>query len=478
MFTKHLEKLAQQYPDRPAVVHGETRLNYQELCRSIQALAGRLHIAGVGEGNFVCILLPNGIDFVISFFAIAAVRGIAIPMDPGLTTQELHRYLEGLTLAVVISDRDTRAQFPSSCITIHVDTPAESQPLSFYATYEGPVLCQFSSGSTGLPKQIIRTQHHLLQEYKQLSAAIKLYDNDAVAVIIPLYHAHGFGNAMLLSICHGLSLIIPKPPKGEDGRELPLRFWRKEFLALLADERVTILPAVPFIFGLLAQAPDLPEELCLRLCISAGSPIDEDTYRQFRERFGITVRQLYGCTEAGSVTINTDEDVDMSWQSVGKPLPGVELRLEGEENVVAFRSGAMADGYHGQSRQSNEAFNAGWFRPGDIGRFDDNGNLYIIGRHRPFIVCGGFKIDPVEVELVLCKHPQVAEAIVFGVPHPAVGEMIKAVVVPRACTTLDRNELVELCNTQLASYKQPRLLEIRDSLPRSPLGKVLIKQLV
>jgi long-chain acyl-CoA synthetase len=426
----------------------------------------------------VCILLPNGIDFVVSFFAVAAARGIAIPMDPALTTQELRRYLDGLKLAAVICESYLQIQLPTDCIVIRVDITDALQPPPFDTSYDGPVLCQFSSGSTGLPKRVIRSQYHLLQEYKQLSAAIRVHEDDAVAVIVPLHHAHGFGNAMLLALCNGIRLVIPKPSRGDDGRELPLRFWRKDFLALLAAERVTILPAVPFVFGLLAEVQNLPEVLCLRYCISAGSPIDEDTYRRFYKRFGTHVRQLYGCTEAGSVTINADEDADQNWQSVGKPLPGVELRLEGEDNIVAIRSAAMPIGYHGQHLSDNDAFRDGWFRPGDVGQFDEHGNLYIIGRHRPFIVCGGFKVDPAEVEQVLRMHPDVAEAIVFGIPHPAVGELIKAVVVPRAGAPLDKNELIELCCTQLGSYKQPRLLEIRDSLPRSPLGKILIKELI
>lgn len=479
MLVEHLQKQTQKHPNNLAVVCGDERLSYRELYNSVLALAGQLRASGVNKGDFVCLLLPNSIDFVVSFFAVAAAQGVAIPLDPALTMQERSRYLNGLTLAAVVSNSRLKAQIPSDCPLVLADTASESQELQIMPHYDGPVLCQFSSGSTGLPKRIVRTQKQLIQEYHQLTAALTLRQDDVVVVVVPLHHAHGFGNALLLAICNGLCLVIPQPPMNNNKDcELPLRFWRKELLTLLASERVTILPAVPFVYGLLAEVSNLPKGLCLRLCISAGSPLAKETYQRFRQRFGVPIRQLYGCTEAGSVTLNTCKDIDQSWQSVGMPLPGVELRLEGEEGSVAFRSGAMAGGYHGQLTSDRGAFQDGWFRPGDLGRFDDEGRLYILGRRRSFIDSGGYKIDPAEVEQILCAHPQVAEAIVFGVPHPALGEMIKAVVVPHAGITIDKQALSKFCSTQLAVYKRPRLLEVKESLPRSPLGKVLVRKLI
>lgn len=478
MLICHLQEQARRYPRKIAVVHGERRLTYDELYRSALALGGRLRDEGIGEGGFVYLLLPNSADFVVACFAVAAVRGVAILMDPWLTDEERSRYLDDITPGAVIVDSRLRKNVPAGCPQVPPEAAGASGDLRPGSPYPGPVLCQFSSGSTGLSKRVVRTQHQLLQEYRQLADAVTLADDDAVAAVVPLHHAHGFGNAMLLALCNGLRLVIPQPPRDDNDRDLPLRFWRRELLTLLASERVTILPAVPFVFGLLAEAPEPYPELCLRLCISAGSRLTEDTYRRFLARFGVPVRQLYGCTEAGSVTLNTDEDVDATWQSAGKPLPGVEVRLEGEDGAVAFRSSALSQEIHEQGAAADEVFRDAWFRPGDIGRFDENGRLYILGRQRPFIETGGFKIDPREVERVLCGHPGVAEAIVFGVPHPSLEETIKAVVVPRPGISLDKKELADLCSAQLAAYKRPRALEVRDSLPRSPLGKVLVRELI
>lgn len=479
MLIKRLHECAESYPDKTAVISGTVRLNYSELYQSVQVFAAKLRKHGVGEGSFVCILLPNGVDFVIAFFAIAELKAIAVPLDPGLTRQELARYVGGLELDALISDSRWEMDSPVDCQVLQVTLDDEPDHHVTSEPWAGPVLSQFSSGSTGLPKRVIRTQYHLIQEYQQLSAAISVRSDDAVAAIVPLHHAHGFGNAMLLAICNGLTLLIPQAPRDNDGRELPLRFWRNELLTMLADNRITILPGVPFVFGLLAESSTVPEGLCLRFCVSAGSPLGEDVYRRFRERIGAPIRQLYGCTEAGSVTVNREHDIDSCWQSVGTPMPGIEIRLEDEENLVAFRSPAMAERYFGSATTAgNEAFSNGWFRPGDVGRIDERGCLYILGRRRPFIDSGGFKVDPLEVEQILSTHQHVDEVIVFGVPHSAVGEMIKAVVVPNKGAIVEKRELLDICSKQLAAYKQPRIIEIRESLPRSPLGKVLVRKLI
>lgn len=478
MLIEALRKHAVTRPDRIAVVFGEQRLSYGELNRSVSAFASRLRAEGVDEGSFVCLSLPNGIDFVVSFFAVAAARGVAVPLEPGLTEQEWSRYLNGLPLSVVISEASSVPDCVTDCPVILVnEEPVATEP-SPVLSYDGPVLCQFSSGSTGLPKRVVRTQRQLVREFQQLTGVLTLCDDDSVAAVVPLHHAHGFGNALLLALCNGLRLVIPRAPRDDDGRELPLRFWRTELLGLIEDELVSILPAVPHIFRQLADAPYPPEGLRLRLCISAGSPLDEDTFNRFLKRFNVPIRQLYGCTEAGSVTMNTDDHVESCWQSVGSPLPGVKLRMEGEEGVVTFRSGALAEGYFGEEASPEGAFNDGWFRTDDIGKIDVQGRLYIFGRRRPFIKSAGFKVDPREVEQVLCSHPGVAEAIVFGIPNRSVEELIKAVVVPKSGVSLNKSELIVLCTAQLAAYKHPRYLEIRDHLPRSPLGKVLIKELV
>jgi long-chain acyl-CoA synthetase len=207
----------------------------------------------------------------------------------------------------------------------------------------------------------------------------------------------------------------------------------------------------------------------------------------FAERFGIPIRQLYGLTETGAVSVNLDEDPEATAASVGLPLRGVDVAIldaagaevdEGRIGEIAIRARGMTRGYAGVPDEVNrEAFRDGWFRTGDRGRRDEAGRVVITGRSKLLIDAGGDKVDPIEIEDVLAVHPKVREVVVVGVAGDVEGEeLIKAVVVADgACS---ERELTRYCQEHLANYKVPRLVEFREEIPRSSLGKVLRKYLV
>ncbi len=253
-----------------------------------------------------------------------------------------------------------------------------------------------------------------------------------------------------------------------------------------------MFPAVPFIFHTLAETrrSTRADVAALRLCISAGAPLAPETYELFHARFGTPIRQLYGCSEAGSVTINLDPDPTSSCASVGRPMRGVDLvvvdedgvsRPPGESGEIEFRSSALTAGYVGADPAADELFHDGWFRTGDLGHLDDTGNLYVTGRTKLFISTSGFKVDPFEVEAVLRAHPDVADVVVVGTKGDRGEEVVKAVVVPDGSATDEsrlHDQLIAACGDTLAPFKVPRIVEFRSEIPRSPLGKILRKYLV
>jgi long-chain acyl-CoA synthetase len=261
----------------------------------------------------------------------------------------------------------------------------------------------------------------------------------------------------------------------------------REVLAVLEKEGITLYPGVPFMFKLLNETrlnrrPDLSR---LRLAFSAGAALDPPVSRNFYKGFGLHVRQLYGSTETGSVTINLDPDIEPTIESVGRAMFPAEVAIfdesgdplpNGETGEVGIRSPAMTNSYDGLPEATATSFRNGFFFPGDIGRMDAAGRLTITGRNTFFINVAGNKVDPAEVERAIAAHPKVSEAVVLGVKAPYGGEMIKAVVVARE--TCEPGEILEVCKGRLAEYKLPKLIEFRDEIPRSPLGKVLRKYLV
>jgi long-chain acyl-CoA synthetase len=346
---------------------------------------------------------------------------------------------------------------------------------------DAPALFAFSSGSTGTPKGMLRTHANLASEANQFFDTVGVSEDDVILAAVALFHAHGLGNCLLASVRSGAAMVLLD------------RFQRDEMLGLIERERVTVFPAVPFMCQTLAETRRASgtDVGSLRLCFTAGAPLARATFDGFLARFGVPVRQLYGCSEAGSVTINLDDDVAATAASVGRPMKGVEVAVVGEHDEslgpgetgdIVFASPALTAGYVGVDAEANDAFRDGWFRTGDVGHLDETGNLYVTGRTKLFISTSGFKVDPYEVEHVLRAHPAVADVVVVGVGGPLAEEVVKAVVVrtePDAGGDDElRRELVARCRSSLAVYKVPRIVEFRPEIPRSPLGKILRKYLV
>ena len=328
---------------------------------------------------------------------------------------------------------------------------------------DDPALVASSSGTTGRPHLVARTQANLWWEAENFFASTRLTSDDVVLGVVPLSHAHGLGNALLAALRAGASLVL-RP-----------RFLRRQVLDLLARERVTVFPAVPFMLRMLA-ATDRRRHLdlaALRLCVSAGAPLPRAVFTAFRERFGVVPRQLYGLTEAGSVTCDLAASADVDPATVGRPLGNVAVTIEdddgralptGERGEIVVRSPAVEGG------------TARALRTRDLGCLDAHGRLTITGRTSLFINTAGNKVDPAEVEAALRAHPAVRDVAVFGLTSAHEEQVVAAAVVLASAATAD--ELRAHCRELLAPHKVPRVVGFRDALPRSPLGKVLIARLL
>ncbi len=350
-------------------------------------------------------------------------------------------------------------------------------------------LYQYSSGSTGRPKRVGRTQHNLYHEVNNFTQTVKITTADNILCLVPMYHAHGLGNCLLASINNGATLVILEQFRQQGTPvEVPFVFRRLRVLELIEQEQITILPAVPYIFNTLAQTPaDTTADLTsLRLCFSAGNFLSQDIFEGFRTRFGISIKQLYGCTEAGSVAIDLDE-VAKPYGSVGRPIQNVEIKIIGDRKTqlpvgeigeIVIKSETLTSGYHNMPELNQQAFVDGAFLTGDLGKIDESGRLYITGRKKILIDTGGRKVDPIEIEDVLITHTNIREAVVVGAKGFFAGEIIKAVIVTEEGQVCDAKEISAYCKARLAEFKVPRIIEFREEIPKSPLGKILRKALV
>jgi long-chain acyl-CoA synthetase len=440
-------------------------------------------------GQRVALMLPNSAAFVAAFFAGARTGAVIAPLNPGYGSHDLTSHLDDVDAVALLADAATlertaptlRAlgRTPTIFEVSHADgaralwagtTAGEPLP----APAGPPLLQQYTSGSTGTPKRVIRTHANLLAELECLRATFEMTEADRLLGVAPFFHVNGLVRTMLNSMYSGATLY----PVAE--------FRRREVTALLTVERISFLGGVPQIFAILGQTPlrghvDLS---ALRLVFSSSAPLMAGDRKRFRDQYGVGIRQLYGSTETGTISFNRDPDPERCPESVGTALEGVRVEVlgadggplpPGQEGDVVIASPFATAGYHGNPEATADSFRDGLYFSGDLGIVEADGHIRLTGRRKLLINRGGFKVNPYEVEDVIKSHPKVGEVVVFGAPGVSGDDIVCCAIVATAtCTT---EEILLYCKERLADFKIPARLVFRDSLPKSPAGKILRGQL-
>lgn len=331
----------------------------------------------------------------------------------------------------------------------------------------------YTSGTTGRSKGAMLSHGNLLSNAQALVQQWDWRDDDVLLHTLPVFHIHGLFISSHCALLRGTPLL-----------------WHAKFdaQAVLADlPRATVFMGVPTMYGRLMATPGFDSAACkgMRLFVSGSAPLLAPAWEAFRETTGHAILERYGMSEAGVICSNPcrESEGPRLPGSVGKPLPGVELRLDGASaqagiGDVEVRGPGIFGGYLGMPEKTRESFTAdGWFRTGDVGRLDERGCLHLVGRARDLVISGGFNVYPAEVEDELNGLDGVAESAVFGVPHPDFGEGVVAVVVPAQGARPDEAALIAALKQRIAAYKVPKRVFLAAGLPRNAMGKVLKNQL-
>ena len=481
---QRLRTIVDAYPEKIAVSIDGFDLDYHGLFKHISSCIDILSKHGVGKGDVVALALPNGLDFVVVTIATMAIDAILLPLNPRFKPEELHHYLLMNPPKVVFLPPDLRPIVENMPLQASIfeklpDITTKSSPTPLQCSddeVDNPALYMFSSGSTGKSKRITRTQRQIMSEYYSLEKTISLHSSDCILCTVPLYHAHGFGNAMIASLMTGARLVI-----------LTQEFSPRATARFMETYGVTIYPAVPFMYKMIVDTrfKTVPNLDKLRLLISAGARLPQDVADSFLRIYGKAICQLYGSTETGAVCINLLHPVEKV-SSVGRPLHGMDVSIldesghqlpAGQEGEIWINSPAMTHQYDDLPEVTSECFIGNRFFAGDLGYLDDEGDLFVTGRKKLMINVAGYKVDPLEIEHVLKSHPAIDDVVVVGVADQHYGELIKAVVVCAPGKVCDEQDLIDHAASQLTEYKIPKIIEFRSEIPYSPLGKVLRKYL-
>ena len=492
MFLQQLQRNAEFFPEDCAIVYGDLEITNQELLDQVERVAGGLRAHGIREGDRVGLILENCPEFVVSFYAVAACGAVNVPLSIEFASDEIGYFLEDAAAKCVIVD-GARFQAASQAVAdrnldIPIFSTGENEAASSYSelaesahidsdTYgsmDGHVIYIYSSGSTGRPKCAPRTVIQYWWEMQEVIQGLRLSREDVIFGIIPFFHNFGAVHCMLAGPGSGAKVVMFRNPN-------PFGLRRRAVLETLEQEKVTIFPGVPFMFEHLAATRKKVDLSSIRICYSASAALKRETAVAFRARHGVQIRDHYGCTEVGAMTINLDSDPSQYADSVGHPFPGVHIRILDNDGKplpprktgeVVVGSRAMTSGYIGLADLNAKAFRDGYFHTGDLGSLDEEGRLYLLGRKKSIIDVVGHKVDPFEVEDALCEHDAIDGAVAIGVPdETGSGQVVSAYVIVNR--PVSKSELIEFADEKLANFKVPQSLNFVSEFPKNNMGKQL-----
>lgn len=491
---------ARLHPDRIAIVIGPRQLTYRQLDDAARRFAGGLAALGIEPGQHVALMLPNVPQFIVAYFGAHYAGCPVVPLNVLLTGTEVAYHLRDSDSVALVAWEGMldaaqagfdRIDHCRNLIVAKADPADTTHPPGAHSMtallLSGPpvedlpptnpddtAVILYTSGTTGQPKGAELTHFNLF--YNALYSRTSLLDMSTetrALVTLPLFHS--FGQTVLQNaVLGGGGTLVLLP-----------RFTPDDAFALMQAHRVTLFAGVPTMyFALLHHADAERYDLSsLQRCVSGGSAMPVEVMRAFDEKYGVNILEGYGLSETSPVASFNQPDRPKKPGSIGLPIEGVEFRLVDDDGQRVTEAGKPGEiwifgpnvmkGYYNKPEANTVSLARGWFKTGDVATRDEDGFYFIVDRKKDMIIRGGFNVYPREIEELLYTHPAVAEAAVVGVPHERHGEEIKAVLALKTGHHATAEEIIEFCKEKLAAYKYPRLIELRDALPKGATGKIL-----
>jgi long-chain acyl-CoA synthetase len=534
-----LADAAAKHPDRPATIFGamvgsrlmDAKLTYRQLDDAVDRFAAGLQQLGVGQGDRVAIMLPNCPQFVIAAYATWRIGGIVVCCNPLYVAREIEHLVNdsGAETFVVMSQFYERVKgirsstglkrvvvsnikeyFPGLLkllftlakekkeghkvdLSGDADTywfqdvmhDAAARPTPAEIDPEAVSTLIYTGGTTGGPKGAQLTHRNLVSNAIMLNIWVRSKEaEDVMLAVMPYFHVYGLTAGMNTCVANALTMVqLPNP------RDMV------QVLKSIETHRVTYYCGVPTMFVGFLNFPDRDQYdlTSVRFAVSAAAPLPPEVQQQFQAVTGGRMMEAYGLTET-SPTATMDPIDSPRDHSLGVPVPDTDVKIVDTETgtqelpaeeigEIIIKGPQVMKGYWNLPTETANALRVGpdgqpgWFYSGDIGYMDEDGYFHIADRKKDMIIAGGYNIYPAEVEAVLFEHPAIKEAAVIGVPHEYRGETVKAFIVLKEGETATEKEIVEFCQEQMAAYRVPRIIEFRDDLPKSMIGKVLRREL-
>ncbi|MFT4258971.1 AMP-binding protein [Microbacterium sp.] len=450
-------------------------LDYAEVERRSAAFAEQLADLGIGAGDVIAVMLPNGIDLVIALLGAWRTGAAATPVNPTFTAREVRYQLDDSQAKLLVTAPGSVGATADLGVARLLSDEIRTEPASAVVSPEIEAdhiaLLIYTSGSTGQPKGVMLDHANLNAMATGFARHTELAADDRALLVLPLFHVNSLCLSLLAPITVGGSTVVLE------------RFAPDSFLAAIERFRPTYFSAVPAIFARLAELPESvqPDMSSIRFAICGAAPVSKELLQRISDRYGLLLLEGYGLTEGTCASACNPLHGPQKPGSVGPALAGQRIAITdddgapvpaGERGEVRISGPTVMRGYLGRPEATADTVADGWLRTGDVGVLDEDGYLFIVDRIKDMIIRGGENIYPKEIEAFLATHPSVLESAVVGAPHEALGEVPVAYVVllPGSATTVE--ELIAHSREGLMKIKVPARIEIVDALPRNPVGKI------
>ena len=476
---------AERLDEACMILDDERSVSYREVEARSAQVATALRSLGVVQGDRVALHVDKSPEAMLVYLGCLRAGAVFLPLNPAYRAAEVAYFLGDAEPVLAIGRPEDAEWFDSVAKAAgvrHVSHLAAEGTGSWTELVAGFVAeapetapsgddlatIVYTSGTTGRSKGAMLTHANLASNAIALRQIWGFRDDDVLVHALPIFHVHGLYVATHTAMLSGI----------------PMRFhqsFRPEHV--LADlNRSTVFMGVPTMFSRLLAQPDLDQASCaaMRLFVSGSAPLLRDTFDEFRRRTSHTILERYGMTETGMITSNP-YDGERKGGTVGIALPGVSVRVvdgeralpPGEVGDVQVHGPNVLCGYWRRPDKDAEDFTHDrWFRTGDVGVFDADGYLELVGRSKDLVISGGYNVYPKEIELLLDDLPGVVESAVIGLPHADFGEAVTAVLVVEPGTEIDAPAIIAGLKSRLAPFKVPKSIHVLDELPRNSMGKV------
>jgi len=498
-----LEIHAKTRPNHPALISSGEQLNYREFSTRVHKYASALDSQGVEQGDLVGIALRDNIDHVVLMFAVMHLGAVIVPIDWRWTAREKEQLIEHFNVPLILVDTDDAAKQtsrshakphskshakphansdkqPARFTTCCIDESWRSRAMTLSTTPsmvkapQLPMVLSLSSGTTGRPSGPLATHAHLFARLHNQLVTLTFNQHDRYLLATPLYF--GGGRAFVLThLVIGATVVLNPPP-----------YSSSELINAVVTHKVSSLFLVPTILRRLLKESDatLSRLHSIRVLISSGAPLYAFERKVIQQRITTGFYEYYASTEGGGITILNPADQPVYPDSVGRAAFQVEIQIVDDKHKgvatdtvgqVRYRGPGVASSFYKDPEATSRSFKEGWFYPGDLGRINADGYLFLLGRSKDMIIRGGVNIYPIEIERVIGAFAGVAEVAVVPRPSAELGEEVAAFIVGKE--NLSESAILAYCRDQLAPYKIPARISFIDALPRNSAGKVLKTEL-